>query len=304
MRNLQNVETISNQLYETGTKDLSQAVDSGDLAAAVRETAETNEVELLSSIALDSFEANEPTCTITDISGTDADLECGLPSTNLSDESSSPSDKSSSIPSTHPSSSPSDRSMGPSSVPSSSPVITESDSPSSVVSASPSAESGAPSSAPSPLGPSLTPTQCQSDSDCNDGNPCTLDFCSPGSGCVFDALAMDNLPCGDDFNIFTHGDGNCQSGACVGLHYPSAVPSPIPSEHIFRRAEQLAEQGSLFRALSRPELHAVWAAEWCTFGRAEQLAKRKCKAIALVYPFCIIDFCVADLIFFFFSSPS
>jgi MYXO-CTERM domain-containing protein len=46
---------------------------------------------------------------------------------------------------------------------------------------------------------------------CNDGNPCTTDFCDFGSGC---AVANNDDPCNDG-NACTNGDA-CSAGACGG----------------------------------------------------------------------------------------
>jgi len=47
---------------------------------------------------------------------------------------------------------------------------------------------------------------------CDDGNPCTMDGCSPTSGCTFNPA---KLPC-DDGNACTLGD-TCVGGVCVGI---------------------------------------------------------------------------------------
>src|SRR5204862_7358803 len=48
---------------------------------------------------------------------------------------------------------------------------------------------------------------------CNDGNPCTVDSCQRGVGCLHAAVA-DGTACSDG-DACTQAD-SCQSGACVG----------------------------------------------------------------------------------------
>jgi len=58
--------TMSSQAYETMTQDMAQAVDSGDLTTALQEEATAADVVALASITINSFEAEEPTVTITE----------------------------------------------------------------------------------------------------------------------------------------------------------------------------------------------------------------------------------------------
>lgn len=68
-------DEISNQAYETMTQDMIQAVDSGDLTSTLQEEAAAADVLALASITIDSFEAEEPTITITE--GSDDDSGAG-----------------------------------------------------------------------------------------------------------------------------------------------------------------------------------------------------------------------------------
>jgi hypothetical protein len=57
---------------------------------------------------------------------------------------------------------------------------------------------------------------CETDEDCEDFNPCTIDTCDPGIGCVFDGTGVTD-PC-DDNNACTENDV-CQgdaAGTCAG----------------------------------------------------------------------------------------
>jgi len=69
-------ENVSNQAYETMTQDMAQAVDSGDLTTTLQEEAAVADVVALASIAIDSFEAEEPTVTVT--KGSDDDSGAGV----------------------------------------------------------------------------------------------------------------------------------------------------------------------------------------------------------------------------------
>ena len=69
------VDESSNQAYETMTQDMIQAVDSGDLTRTLQEEAAAADVVALASITIDSFEAEEPTITITE--GSDDDSGAG-----------------------------------------------------------------------------------------------------------------------------------------------------------------------------------------------------------------------------------
>jgi hypothetical protein len=55
------------------------------------------------------------------------------------------------------------------------------------------------------------------DSSCDDGNPCTLDYCFEGA-CMYDGLPMDAEPC-DDGDPATSGD-ICGEGTCSGTPVP------------------------------------------------------------------------------------
>ena len=68
-------DEISNQAYETMTQGMIQAVDSGDLTSTLKEEAAAADVVALTSITIDSFEAEEPTITITE--GSDDDSGAG-----------------------------------------------------------------------------------------------------------------------------------------------------------------------------------------------------------------------------------
>ena len=63
------------------------------------------------------------------------------------------------------------------------------------------------------IGATIVPQEiCTSDTDCDDGNPCTLDACSPATGQCHYAPAPNGQPC-DDANPCTIGN-TCQSGVC------------------------------------------------------------------------------------------
>ncbi len=51
---------------------------------------------------------------------------------------------------------------------------------------------------------------CETDTDCDDANPCTTDTCSEGD-CVY-ANVTDGTPCDDD--LWCNGDETCQAGTC------------------------------------------------------------------------------------------
>ncbi|HEV8701325.1 MAG TPA: LamG-like jellyroll fold domain-containing protein [Candidatus Polarisedimenticolia bacterium] len=53
-------------------------------------------------------------------------------------------------------------------------------------------------------------TPCSTAADCNDGNPCTTDSCSPSSACVH---TNNNAPCSEDGNPCT--DDVCSGGSCT-----------------------------------------------------------------------------------------
>ncbi len=58
------------------------------------------------------------------------------------------------------------------------------------------------------------PNCCTLDSDCDDGNPCTVDTCEAGGTCDNDAAALEGQGC-EDGAFCTEGDV-CTAGACVG----------------------------------------------------------------------------------------
>ena len=65
-------EAMSSEAYETMTQDMAQAVDSGELTTALQEEAAAADVLNLASITIDSFEADQPTVTITEGSDDDS----------------------------------------------------------------------------------------------------------------------------------------------------------------------------------------------------------------------------------------
>ena len=65
-------DAMSSEAYETMTQDMAQAVDSGELTTALQEEAAAADVLNLASITIDSFEADQPTVTITEGSDDDS----------------------------------------------------------------------------------------------------------------------------------------------------------------------------------------------------------------------------------------
>jgi len=63
--------------------------------------------------------------------------------------------------------------------------------------------------------PSISPS-AWSPLNCDDGDPCTADTCSPGEGCVHDEVAANGNPCADGPACATEALGVCTDGACVG----------------------------------------------------------------------------------------
>ncbi len=59
---------------------------------------------------------------------------------------------------------------------------------------------------------------------CDDGNPCTVDFCDPASGSCITEDAADETPC-EDGNLCTVSD-SCMDGTCRG----DGVACPLPGE--------------------------------------------------------------------------
>lgn len=53
---------------------------------------------------------------------------------------------------------------------------------------------------------------CMDDSECEDGNICTMDVCDPLTGCTNDNV-LDGTPCSD--NSICNGYETCQSGVCT-----------------------------------------------------------------------------------------
>jgi uncharacterized repeat protein (TIGR01451 family) len=63
------------------------------------------------------------------------------------------------------------------------------------------------------VGVSLLPTEvCTTNADCDDGNPCTTDICTPADGKCHATPASDGTPC-DDASLCTVGN-TCVAGAC------------------------------------------------------------------------------------------
>ena len=57
---------------------------------------------------------------------------------------------------------------------------------------------------------------------CDDGNPCTVDFCDPASGSCIAEAAVDETPC-EDGNLCTVSD-RCTGGTCVGQGVACELP--------------------------------------------------------------------------------
>ncbi|NLN61423.1 MAG: hypothetical protein GX146_00890 [Myxococcales bacterium] len=69
------------------------------------------------------------------------------------------------------------------------------------------------------------PVFCREDADCDDRNPCTLDFCDERAGrCDYSNLEMDGQPCDD--GLFCNGSETCQGGECVSADPPCADAEP------------------------------------------------------------------------------
>ena len=68
----------------------------------------------------------------------------------------------------------------------------------------------------------VRPLPCESDAECDDGNPCTADTCSVDGVCESEALPDDN-PCGADYS--------CQDGRCTWLALCGETRCPRLHDH-------------------------------------------------------------------------
>ncbi len=68
------------------------------------------------------------------------------------------------------------------------------------------------------LGPCVTPPECQTNSQCNDANPCTVDTCTAAGTCDYSqpVSCNDGNPCTNDVCI-------AEQGGCVGVPAPGEL---------------------------------------------------------------------------------
>ena len=79
------------------------------------------------------------------------------------------------------------------------------------------------------LGPCATPPECQTNDQCNDANPCTVDTCTATGTCDYSqpVVCNDDNPCTNDVCIAEQ--GGCVGYRCRARHAMTAtcVPEPI-----------------------------------------------------------------------------
>ena len=68
------------------------------------------------------------------------------------------------------------------------------------------------------LGPCVTPPECQTNAQCNDANPCTVDTCTAAGTCDYSqpVVCNDDNPCTNDVCI-------AEQGGCVGVPAPGTA---------------------------------------------------------------------------------